>query len=75
MLDALTTEQLEGNTVPVEGPGWPEPRAYPVRECLLTVLTEEWEHRLYAERDLDVLTTSDGRHSRGLGSDESAVRR
>jgi hypothetical protein len=29
---------------------------YPVRECLLTVLNEEWERRLYAERDLDALT-------------------
>jgi hypothetical protein len=26
-----------------------------VRECLLVVLNEEWEHRLYAERDLDAL--------------------
>ncbi|HZM80597.1 MAG TPA: hypothetical protein VFC19_33155 [Candidatus Limnocylindrales bacterium] len=42
-----------------EGPGWPEPRPYPVRECLLTVLNEEWEHRLYAERDLAVLEARD----------------
>jgi hypothetical protein len=27
-----------------------------VRECLLCILNEEWEHRLYAERDLDALT-------------------
>jgi hypothetical protein len=26
-----------------------------VRECLLCILNEEWEHRLYAERDLDAL--------------------
>jgi hypothetical protein len=39
----------------VEGPGWPRPRSYPVRECLLCILSEEWEHRLYAERDLDAL--------------------
>jgi hypothetical protein len=26
-----------------------------VRECLLIILNEEWEHRLYAERDLDAL--------------------
>jgi hypothetical protein len=26
-----------------------------VRECLLVVLNEEWERRLYAERDLAVL--------------------
>ena len=37
------------------GPGWPRPRSYPVRECLLCILNEEWEHRLYAERDLDAL--------------------
>jgi hypothetical protein len=26
-----------------------------VRECLQVILNEEWEHRLYAERDLDAL--------------------
>jgi DinB family protein/pentapeptide repeat protein len=57
VLDHLTDEQLRADTVPVEAPGWPEPRAYPVRECLLTVLNEEWEHRLYAERDLAALTS------------------
>ena len=43
------------HTKPVEGRGWPESRSYPVRECLLVILNEEWEHRLYAELDLDVL--------------------
>ena len=28
---------------------------FPVRECLGVVLDEEWHHRLYAERDLDIL--------------------
>jgi hypothetical protein len=28
-----------------------------VRECLLIILNEEWEHRLYAERDMDALET------------------
>ena len=55
VIDALTDETLAGDTEPVEGPGWPEPRSYPVRECLLVVLNEEWEHRLYAERDLTAL--------------------
>ena len=55
VVDGLTDEKLDATTEPVEGPGWPEPRAYPVRECLLTVLNEEWEHRLYAERDLAIL--------------------
>jgi hypothetical protein len=48
----LTDTSLDDHTEPVEGPGWPDPRSYPVRECLLVVLNEEWEHRLYAERDL-----------------------
>ncbi len=51
----LTDAWLDGHTEPVEGPGWPQPRSYPVRECLLCILNEEWEHRLYAERDLDAL--------------------
>ena len=55
VIDNLTESFLNADTVPVEAPGWPEPRAYPVRECLLTVLNEEWEHRLYAERDLALL--------------------
>jgi hypothetical protein len=55
VIAGLTGESLDGHTVPVEGPGWPRPRSYPVRECLLCILSEEWEHRLYAERDLDAL--------------------
>lgn len=60
VLDDLTQDQLNRHTEPVEGESWPEPRSYPVRECLLTVLNEEWEHRLYAERDLAVLEAADG---------------
>jgi len=55
VIEGLTDESLRGHTDPVEGPGWPQSRSYPVRECLLCILNEEWEHRLYAERDLDVL--------------------
>jgi hypothetical protein len=55
VLDGLTDASLDADTTPLAGPGWPKPRSYPVRRCLLTVLNEEWEHRLYAERDLDVL--------------------
>jgi hypothetical protein len=55
VMAGLTGESLDGHTEPVEGPGWPRPRSYPVRECLLCILSEEWEHRLYAERDLDAL--------------------
>jgi uncharacterized damage-inducible protein DinB len=56
VVDGLTEASLAAATEPVEAPGWPEPRSYPVRECLLVVLNEEWEHRLYAERDLDALS-------------------
>jgi hypothetical protein len=55
VIEGLTDTSLDGHTEPVEGPGWPESRSYPVRECLLIVLNEEWEHRLYAERDLATL--------------------
>jgi hypothetical protein len=55
VIDGLTDESLDAHTDPVEGPGWPPPESIPVRECLLVVLNEEWHHRLFAERDLDVL--------------------
>jgi uncharacterized protein YjbI with pentapeptide repeats len=60
VLEALTAASLQGQTEVVEGPGWPEPRSYPVRQCLLTILNEEWVHRLYAERDLDALAPRAG---------------
>ena len=59
-LDGLTDQSLEDHTEPVEGPGWPRPRSYPVRQCLLIILNEEWEHRLYAERDLAALESRVG---------------
>jgi DinB superfamily/Pentapeptide repeats (8 copies) len=55
VIGGFTDESLDSDTTPVEGPGWPPPRSFPVRECLLVVLSEEWEHRLYAERDLAAL--------------------
>jgi hypothetical protein len=55
VIGGLTDESLDSDTTPVEGPGWPPPRSFQVRECLLVVLSEEWEHRLYAERDLAAL--------------------
>jgi hypothetical protein len=59
VIEGLTEDSLDGHTEPVEGPGWPQSRSYPVRQCLLIVLNEEWEHRLYAERDLDALERGD----------------
>lgn len=56
VIDGLTDATLDGHTEPVAEPGWPPPsHSFPVRECLLVVLNEEWEHRRYAERDLDAL--------------------
>ncbi len=55
VIEGLTDASLDGHTEPVEGPGWPHARSYPVRDCLLCILNEEWEHRLYAERDLAAL--------------------
>jgi hypothetical protein len=53
VVQSLTDDRLDTVVTPV-GPGWPE-RAAPVKQCLHVVLNEEWEHRLYAERDLDLL--------------------
>jgi uncharacterized damage-inducible protein DinB len=55
VIDGLTDESLAAHTAPVEGADWPPPESFPVRECLLIVLNEEWHHRLFAERDLDAL--------------------
>jgi uncharacterized damage-inducible protein DinB len=56
VLGSLTDDQLDERTAPLVGPGWPdEGESFTVRECLLIVLNEEWQHRLYAERDLAVL--------------------
>lgn len=60
VLDDLTPERLDGVTEPVAGPGWPPADSYPVREVLQVVLDEEWAHRRYAERDLDVLEARRG---------------
>jgi hypothetical protein len=55
VLAGLTDDTLAGATEPVPGPGYPDPESFPVRRCLGAILNEEWEHRLYAERDLDLL--------------------
>ena len=55
LLRELTDERLEEMTRPVLQPGYPESESFQVRRCLGTVVTEEWLHREYAERDLGVL--------------------
>jgi hypothetical protein len=54
VMESLTDEQLAGE-VTQTGPGWPQLQDFPLKECLRIVLNEEWEHRLYAERDLTSL--------------------
>jgi hypothetical protein len=51
----LTDERLTEMTVPVTEAGYPESQSYQVDDCLQCILSEEWEHRMYAERDLAVL--------------------
>ena len=51
----LTDEKLRSSTEPVLEPGYPASESFPVERCLGCVLNEEWEHRLYAERDLAIL--------------------
>lgn len=55
LLRDLDDERLAGRSVPVDGPGWPPARDYAVGEVLAIVVNEEWEHRLFAERDLAAL--------------------
>jgi len=57
VIAGLTDATLAGMTEPVTEPGYPPPESFAVRRCLLAILNEEWEHRLYAERDLDLLTS------------------
>lgn len=65
VIDGLTDATLDSHTEPVPGPGWPPPRSFPVRECLLVILNEEYQHRLFAERDLEALQSQrDGSRER-----------
>lgn len=54
----LTDEDLAGITEPVQAPGYPPAHAYPVDRVLTAVLSEAWEHRRFAERDLGILEAS-----------------
>jgi hypothetical protein len=58
VMASLDGEQLASEVSRTE-PGWPQLESFPLKQCLLIVLNEEWEHRLYAERDLTALE-SDG---------------
>jgi hypothetical protein len=55
VLADLTDDRLASMTQAVPEPGYPESESFPVRRCLQAILSEEWEHRLFPERDFDVL--------------------
>ena len=54
VMATLIDEQLAAEVMRPE-PGWPRDITCPVSQCLGIVVNEEWEHRLFAERDLTVL--------------------
>lgn len=55
VFEGLTDERLASMTEPVLEPGYPESESYAVTRCVNAILDEEWWHRQFAERDLDVL--------------------
>jgi len=55
VIEGLTDESLTSAVTPPPGDSWPLSEEMPLSEPLLVVLNEEWQHRLYAERDLDAL--------------------
>jgi hypothetical protein len=57
IVDSLTDGELERLCTRTPAPGYPE-EARPVGKCLQVVMTEECEHRRYAERDLAALEAS-----------------
>jgi uncharacterized damage-inducible protein DinB len=55
LLAGITDSALGEMTTPVAEPGYPASESYPVAHVLRVIINEEWQHRLYAERDLDEL--------------------
>jgi hypothetical protein len=59
-LASVTTADLEAPAPIPQGPGWPPyARGRSVRECLATVLDEEWAHHGFCVRDLDLIEASE----------------
>lgn len=57
VVDGLTDERLDSRTEPLMSHGRPDAgeATFPLRDCLLVDLNEEWWHCRYAERDSAVL--------------------
>jgi hypothetical protein len=70
-LASLTDDELASRTTVPGGAGWPPAgEQVPVRQCLETLLNEEWWHRQFAERDLAIL---EARLREGPGQTEVGV--
>jgi DinB superfamily len=55
-LDSVTSEQLAATAPVPEDDVWPPyARGRTVRRCLATVLDEQWQHRRFTVRDLDLI--------------------
>jgi hypothetical protein len=55
-LGSVTPEQLAATAPVPDNDRWPPyARGRTVRQCLGTVLSEEWEHHRFCERDLDLI--------------------
>ncbi len=68
VIGGLTDAALAGTTEAVDEVGYPESLPFPLLRCLRAVVSEEWAHRLYVERDLDVLATWPGGERQVSGS-------
>jgi hypothetical protein len=55
IVDQLTADELVRTCDQNPEPGYPEDTRVTVRQCLRTVLNEEWHHHQYASRDLEAL--------------------
>jgi hypothetical protein len=60
-LATATTASLQAAAPQVDAPGWPPPNpGRTVVQCLHVILDEEWAHRRFCARDLDVLERAGG---------------
>jgi hypothetical protein len=58
-LENVTPEQLAAPAPIPDGDGWPPyARGRSTRQCLGTVLNEEWAHHGFCVRDLDIIATA-----------------
>src|SRR5262245_36938799 len=58
-LNGLTNEDLELTCATPDSPGYPVAGEYPLIRCIWTLIDEWWWHRLFAERDLDLIESTE----------------